>query len=128
MKRIYSLYSLYAAAFVLVLAGGVILLTPPTTVYACGGYATCRDGATILIPDGATDCHCTDNVGQSFAQRLDNVGYDLSKGFNSLTKHDENYALALVEKLQKRDLRTFALIGILTGLDGLLTEQAVLKQ
>ena len=63
MKRIYSLYSLYAAAFVLVLAGGVILLTPPTTVYACGGYATCRDGATIFIPDGATECHCTDNVG-----------------------------------------------------------------
>jgi hypothetical protein len=60
---------------------------------------------------------------QSFAQRLDNVGYDLSKGFRSLTKHDENDALALVEKLQKPALRTFALIGILTGLDGLLTEQ-----
>jgi hypothetical protein len=29
------------------------------------------------------------------------VGYDLSKGFRSLTKHDENDALALVEKLQK---------------------------
>jgi hypothetical protein len=60
---------------------------------------------------------------QSFAQRLDNVGYDLSKGFRSLTKHDENDALALVEKLQKPGLRTFALIGILTGLDGLLAEQ-----
>ena len=63
MKRIYSLYSLYAAAFVLVLAGGVILLTPPTTVYACGGYATCGGGTTIFIPDGATECHCKDNVG-----------------------------------------------------------------
>jgi hypothetical protein len=51
------------------------------------------------------------------------VGYDLSKGFRSLTKHDENDALALVEKLQKPGLRTFALIGILTGLDGLLAEQ-----
>jgi hypothetical protein len=60
---------------------------------------------------------------QSFGQRLDNVGYDLSKGFRSLTKHDENDALALVEKLQKPGLRTFALIGILTGLDGLLAEQ-----
>ena len=60
---------------------------------------------------------------QSFAQRLDNVGYDLSRGFKSLTKHDENDALALVEKLQRPDLRTFALIGILNGLDGLLTEQ-----
>jgi hypothetical protein len=63
MKRIYSLYSLYAAAFVLVLAGGVILLTPPTTVYACGGYATCPDGTPITIPPGATDCSCTDNIG-----------------------------------------------------------------
>jgi len=60
MKRIYSLY---AAAFVLVLAGGVILLTPPTTVYACDGYATCRDGSSIFIPEGATECHCTDNIG-----------------------------------------------------------------
>jgi len=65
---------------------------------------------------------------QSFAQRLDNVGYELNKGFKSLTKHDENDALALVEKLQKPGLRTFALIGILTGLDDLLTEQAILKQ
>jgi len=64
---------------------------------------------------------------QSFAQRLDNLGYELSKGFKSLTKQDENASLALVEKLQKPDLRTFALIGILTGLDGLLTEQAILK-
>jgi hypothetical protein len=61
MKRIYSLYSLYAAAFVLLLAGGVILLTPPTTVYACGGYAKCDDGSTIFIPDGATECYCKDN-------------------------------------------------------------------
>jgi hypothetical protein len=60
---------------------------------------------------------------QSFAQRLDNVGYDLSRGFKSLTKHDETEALALVEKLQNPGLRTFALIGILSGLDGLLTEQ-----
>ena len=60
---------------------------------------------------------------QSFAQRLDNVGYDLRGGFKSLTKHDENDALELVEKLQKPGLRTFALIGILNGLDWLLTEQ-----
>ena len=63
MKRIYSLYSLYAAAFVLVLAGGVILLTPPITVYACGGYATCLNGLSIIIPDGATECQCKDNDG-----------------------------------------------------------------
>lgn len=62
---------------------------------------------------------------QSYVQRLDNAGYDLAKGFTGLTKQDENAALALVEKLQKPDLRTFALIGILLGLDGLLTEPAV---
>lgn len=57
------IHSLYAAAFALVVAGGVILFTPPTTVYACGGYATCLHGAAIVIPDGATTCSCTDNVG-----------------------------------------------------------------
>ena len=60
MKRIYSLY---AVAFVLVLAGGVILLTPPTTVYACGGYAKCLNGPPITIPTGATECQCKDNDG-----------------------------------------------------------------
>lgn len=64
-------------------------------------------------------------VYQSFAQRVDNVGYELSKSFKSLTRHDENDALALIDKLQKPGLRTFALIGILTGLDELLTEQAI---
>jgi hypothetical protein len=62
---------------------------------------------------------------QDYVQRLDNSGYELTKGFNGLTKQDENSALALVEKLQKRDLKTFALIGILQGLDGLLLNPAV---
>ena len=62
---------------------------------------------------------------QTYVQRLDNVGYELTKGFKGLTKQDENDALGLVEKLQKPDLRTFALIGILMGLDGLLTEPAI---
>lgn len=57
---------------------------------------------------------------QDYVQRLDNSGYELTKGFNGLTKQDENSALALVEKLQKRDLRTFALIGVLLGLNHLL--------
>ena len=60
MKRIHSLY---AAAFALVLAGAAILLTPPTTVYACGGYASCQYGESVQIPPGATSCSCTDNVG-----------------------------------------------------------------
>ena len=58
---------------------------------------------------------------QTYIQRLDNAGYELTKGFQGLTRQDENAALALVEKLQEPDLRTFALIGILLGLDGLLT-------
>jgi hypothetical protein len=60
MKRIYSLY---AAAFALVLAGTVVLLTPPTTVYACSGTASCQYGRDVSVPLGASDCHCTDNVG-----------------------------------------------------------------
>ena len=60
MKRIYSLY---AAAFALVLAGAVVLLTPPITVYACTGSASCEYGRDVSIPSGASDCHCTDNVG-----------------------------------------------------------------
>ena|GEM_PF-2577610 len=57
------LYSLYAIAFALVFAGAVILLTPPTTVYACGGYAVCQYGGAVSIPPGASSCSCTDNVG-----------------------------------------------------------------
>jgi hypothetical protein len=61
---------------------------------------------------------------QSYVQRLDNAGYELIKGFRGLTKQDENAALALVEKLQKPDMRTFALIGILLGVEGLFTQPA----
>jgi hypothetical protein len=60
---------------------------------------------------------------QSYVQRLDNTGYELTKGFQSLTKQDQNSALALVERLQKPDLKTFALIGILLGLDGLRADR-----
>ena len=61
MKKI--LYSLYAAALALVLAGGVILFTPPTTVYACTGSASCEHGESVRIPTGATSCTCVDNDG-----------------------------------------------------------------
>lgn len=60
-------------------------------------------------------------VYQTYVQLLDNSGHELSKGFKGLTKQDENGALALVERIHKPDLRTFALIGILEGLDGLIT-------
>jgi hypothetical protein len=62
------------------------------------------------------------SIYQTYVRRLDNSGYELTKGFKGLVKQDENDALALVEKLQKPDLKTFALIGILLGLDGLLTQ------
>lgn len=52
MKRI--LYSLYVVGFALVLAGGTIVLTPPTTVYACTGSARCEFGESVVIPLGAT--------------------------------------------------------------------------
>jgi hypothetical protein len=62
---------------------------------------------------------------QTYVQRLDNVGYELTKGFRDLTAKDQNEALALIEKLQKPDLRTYALIGVLIGLDNLLTDPGI---
>ena len=63
MKRVYSLYF---AGFALALAGAVLLLTPPRTVYACTGSARCQYGESVVIPSGATSCQCTDNVGCSW--------------------------------------------------------------
>lgn len=63
MKRIYSLY---AAALAVALAGAVLLLTPPRTVYACTGSARCQYGESVSIPSGATSCSCDDNVGCSW--------------------------------------------------------------
>ena len=57
---------------------------------------------------------------QQYVRNLDNTGYQLVRGFKELTKKDENGAAALVEKLQKPDLRTFATIGILLGMNDLL--------
>ena len=63
MKRIYSLYSLYATGVAFALVGAVLLLTPPRTVYACTGSARCQYGDNVSIPSGATSCSCEDNVG-----------------------------------------------------------------
>lgn len=63
MKRIYSLY---AAALAVSLAGAVLLLTPPRTVFACTGSAHCQYGDSVSIPAGATSCSCDDNVGCSW--------------------------------------------------------------
>ena len=58
---------------------------------------------------------------QTYVQRLDNSGHELAKAFTRFTTQDQNGALALVEKLEKRDLKTFALVGVVLGLDGLLS-------
>ncbi len=52
---------------------------------------------------------------------LDNLGYQLAKTFKELTKADESAALALAEQLKKPDLQTFARLGIIIGLDNLIT-------
>ena len=57
---------------------------------------------------------------QEYIRTLDNTGHQLTTAFKQLIKKDENGALALVEDLEKRDVRPFALIGILLGLDDLL--------
>ena len=59
---------------------------------------------------------------QTYVRDLDNVGHELTKSFKSLTKRDRNTALALVEKLQRPDLRTLSLIGILQATDELLNK------
>ena len=81
MKKIYSLY---AAAFALVFAGAVVVLTPPITVYACTGSANCQYGDNVSIPIGASECHCTDNVGctwtrngQTFTQKCATKGAEV---------------------------------------------------
>ncbi|HVG38063.1 MAG TPA: hypothetical protein VM870_02180, partial [Pyrinomonadaceae bacterium] len=55
-----------------------------------------------------------------YVRNLDNTGYQLTRGFKELTKKDENEAFALAEKLHKPDLRTFATLGVLLGIDDLL--------
>lgn len=57
---------------------------------------------------------------QQYVRSLDIARYQLTKSFRGLTKKDENGALAQIEKVQKSDLRPFAMIGILQGLDELL--------
>lgn len=61
---------------------------------------------------------------RDYIGRLNYLGHGLTLHFNELTKQDEYGALALVDKLQKPDFRTFALIGILSGLEELLKEPA----
>jgi hypothetical protein len=57
---------------------------------------------------------------QQYLRSLDNTGYQLIRGFGELTRKDEVGALALCENLRQPELRAFALIGALQGLDASL--------
>jgi len=58
---------------------------------------------------------------KQYLRNLDNTGYQLIRVFGELTKRDEVGALALCENLRQHDLRTYAFIGALQGLDASLT-------
>ena len=59
---------------------------------------------------------------QEYVGELDKTGYQIIRGFKALTVSDEDAAIALVDQFQKSDLRSFALIGILSGLKELLSK------
>ena len=59
---------------------------------------------------------------QQYLRNLDNTGYEVSRGFKELTTKDENAAISLIDQVYKSDLRTFALIGTLSGLNDLLAK------
>lgn len=59
---------------------------------------------------------------QDYVRSLDTTGLPLIRGFKSLTTKDENAAISLADQVHKSDLRTFALIGILSGLADLLAK------
>lgn len=62
---------------------------------------------------------------QEYVRKLDQTGYQIIRGFKALTVSDEDAAIALVDQLHKSDLRPFALIGILSGLNDLLAKTEV---
>jgi hypothetical protein len=57
-----------------------------------------------------------------YLRNVDNTGYQVIRGFKELTTKDENAAISLIDQVYKTDLRTFALIGILSGLNDLLAK------
>jgi hypothetical protein len=59
---------------------------------------------------------------QEYLRNLDSTGYQIIRGFKALTVSDPDVGIALADQLHKPDLRPFALIGILTGLNDLLAK------
>ncbi len=62
---------------------------------------------------------------QEYVRKLDQTGYHIIRGFKALTVSDEAAAIPLVDQFHKSDLRPFALIGILSGLEALLAKGEV---
>lgn len=59
---------------------------------------------------------------QEYVRNFDNTGYQVIRGFKQLTTKDENAAISLMDQVYESDLRTFALLGILSGLNDLLVK------
>jgi len=59
---------------------------------------------------------------QEYLRNLDSSGYQVIKGFKELTMKDENAAISLINQINASDLRTFALIGVLSGLTDLVAQ------
>lgn len=53
---------------------------------------------------------------QTYVWKLNGAEYQLTKHFQDLTKNSDEEALMLVERIDKPDSRTFALLGILQGI------------
>lgn len=62
---------------------------------------------------------------QEYVRKLDQTGYHIIRGFKALTVSDEAAGIPLVDQFHKSDLRPFALIGILSGLEVLLAKGEV---
>lgn len=59
---------------------------------------------------------------QEYVRNFDNTGYQVIRGFKELTTKDENAAISLMDQVYESDLRTFSLLGILSGLNDLLAK------
>ena len=73
---------------------------------------------SVVQPDsGAPDRQTHDQ----FVRSLSFEAQSLTMSFKTLSKTDQNRALALAEQIQKPDLRSFAMIGIILGVDQTLS-------
>jgi hypothetical protein len=76
VKKLSSI-SLYVLGLVLVLASGLLLAHPPTTVLASNCNASCEFGSSIYV--SGDSCSCTDNVGCTFVRGGQTYKQDCAK-------------------------------------------------